>query len=221
MKEYKIYLFTFPNGKKYCGYTSQQNIHSRWHGGHGYDKCPLVGKAIKKYGWNNIVKEILFIFDDKEKALNKEKEIISLYNLTNPDYGYNLDEGGKPHGNANYLTEDGKKRISEANKCHWSNPEYREKMIKKFKSVPHSKLSDETKKKISETKKQQHITPPNAKTVIQLDLNEKILNYFKSASEASLYVINSVDGCSNILKVCQGKRKTAYGYKWRFRDSEK
>ena len=43
--KYKIYLLTFPNGKKYCGYTSQE-LEKRWNHGEGYKKCPLVYKAI-------------------------------------------------------------------------------------------------------------------------------------------------------------------------------
>lgn len=45
IKKYKIYLLIFPNGKQYCGYTSQ-TLNHRWDNGNGYKKCPLVYKAI-------------------------------------------------------------------------------------------------------------------------------------------------------------------------------
>ena len=59
MKKYKVYLFIFPNGKFYCGYTSQ-TLQRRWDNGNGYKKCPLVYKAIQKYGWDNITKKLIF-----------------------------------------------------------------------------------------------------------------------------------------------------------------
>jgi predicted GIY-YIG superfamily endonuclease len=48
-KYFSVYLFTFTNGKFYCGITSKRP-ERRWQKGEGYKKCPLVYKAIKKYG---------------------------------------------------------------------------------------------------------------------------------------------------------------------------
>jgi predicted GIY-YIG superfamily endonuclease len=82
-KKYCVYLFTFPNNKHYCGYSS--NIRNRWsNNGKNYEKCPLVYKAIQKYGWSNIKKEILYSFNNKEEALKKEKETIEKMDLLNP-----------------------------------------------------------------------------------------------------------------------------------------
>lgn len=49
------------------------------------------------------------------------------------------------------------------------------------------------------------------------DTNEFIKEYV-SATAAAIELINDVTGCSNILNVCKGKRKTAYGYIWRFKE---
>ncbi len=97
MKEkiYSVYLLTFPNGKKYCGQTSQK-VERRWANGQGYKKCPLVYKAIIKYGWDNVKKEIIYTTHNQSEAYAKEKDIITTLNLLNPEFGYNLDEGGKP-----------------------------------------------------------------------------------------------------------------------------
>jgi hypothetical protein len=55
--------------------------------------------------------------------------------------------------------------------------------------------------------------------VFQIDKDtNQIIKSFISATEASLELIGKKDGCSNILNVCKGKRKTAYGYKWRFKE---
>ena len=56
-KTYKIYKHVFPNGKVYIGITSQ-SLNSRWNSGKGYGNS-LVGKAIKKYGWDNIKHYVL------------------------------------------------------------------------------------------------------------------------------------------------------------------
>lgn len=52
-------------------------------------KGQRVYKAIEKYGWENIKKEILYIFDNKQEALNKEHEVIDEMRLLDSDKGYN------------------------------------------------------------------------------------------------------------------------------------
>ena len=92
-KSYKIYKHTFPNKKVYIGFTSLA-VEQRWQKGQNYKNQPLIWHAIKKYGWENILHEIIFETSDKTLAENKEKEYISLYNSTNPKFGYNIDKGG-------------------------------------------------------------------------------------------------------------------------------
>lgn len=54
------------------------------------------------------------------------------------------------------------------------------------------------------------------KPVIQMDLNNNVIREFKSAQDATKYY-----GMENLYKhisaCCVGKRKTAYGYKWKFK----
>lgn len=52
-----------------------------------------------------------------------------------------------------------------------------------------------------------------SKPVLQLDLDNNIINRFSSASEAERYLggKGSHVGCC-----CLGKRKTAYGYRWKY-----
>lgn len=214
--KYKIYMLTFPNGKKYCGYTSQ-SLNKRWNNGNGYKKCPLVWRAIQKYGWENITKELIFSSNDSDECLKKEKEIISQNNLTNPDYGYNLHEGGMPTGSANFLTDEGRLKISQSSKRNWQDPDYIEKM-KNRKYAPHI-FTDEDRQKAANYHKGR--TPLNAKPVVQIDLQtDAVIQEFISASHAAIALMGDRTGCSNILNVCKGKRKSAYGYRWRFKDYE-
>lgn len=52
-----------------------------------------------------------------------------------------------------------------------------------------------------------------SKPVLQLDLNNNIINRFSSASEAERYLGGKG---SHIGCCCLGKRKTAYGYRWKY-----
>lgn len=216
-KNYTIYLLTSPSGKKYCGYTSQP-VNHRWDNGNGYKKCPAIWHAIQKYGWENFKKEIIFQTTNQDLAFKKEKEIIAKLQLQNPNYGYNIDEGGRPHGRTSYLTDEGRKKISETQKKLWANPDYRAHMIEQRKKHPPSQECREKGVKISADLRRGK-TPQNAQAVIQIDKDTNLeIAVYISASHASKNIIGEESGCSNILKVCKGKRKTAYGYKWRFKE---
>ena len=213
-KKFKVYLFTFPNGKQYCGFTSQ-SLSKRWNNGNGYQKCPLIWRAIQKYGWENITKTIIFSSENKELALEKEKEYIAQLKLTNQEFGYNLHEGGKPTGAGDFLTNEGRKKISENSKRNWKDPEYIEKM--KQRKIVLYQFTEEDRRKAALAHKGK--IPHNALPVLQIDIKtDEIIKEFPSATHAAIAVINDKIGCSNILSVCKQKRKTAYGYKWRFKE---
>lgn len=86
LKQYCVYEFTFPNGKKYYGSTI--DIKSRWKDGEGY-KYQKVGKAIEEYGWNNVKKVIVAKQLTKEEALIIEKDFINTHLTNMEQYGYN------------------------------------------------------------------------------------------------------------------------------------
>lgn len=84
------------NGKIYIGQSN--DIHQRW-SKHAYDArqenpSNLISRAIKKYGWENFEKEILFQIESEKERDCKEIELISLYNSTDLSVGYNLAAGG-------------------------------------------------------------------------------------------------------------------------------
>lgn len=93
MSKYTVYKHTCPNSKVYIGIT-QQVAEKRWLNGNGYKK-QIFYRAIKKYGWDNIKHEILYSNISEKEAKEKEIELISKYNSTNPKYGYNLVKGGQ------------------------------------------------------------------------------------------------------------------------------
>lgn len=92
-ENYKVYMHTFPNGKKYIGIT-KQSLKERFDSGYGY-RIPPMKNAIQKYGWENVEHKLLFENLSKEQAYEKEIELISLLQTTNINYGYNISNGGR------------------------------------------------------------------------------------------------------------------------------
>lgn len=90
------------NGKIYIGQTVksepqrwQQHL---WYSNNNKDNqdCPYLCNAIRKYGKENFLREIL---EEIPNELLDKREIywITFYNSTNPDIGYNLNLGGCGH----------------------------------------------------------------------------------------------------------------------------
>lgn len=119
-KTYSVYIHTTPNGKKYIGITTQKP-EDRWINGLGYKKNTHFYRAIKKYGWNNINHEILFINLLESEATEIEKELIKKYKTMNPNYGYNSTSGGEI---GKTLTEQAKIKISENRKGIYSGEKH-------------------------------------------------------------------------------------------------
>lgn len=88
---YKIYKFTFSDGKIYIGQT-KMNLEERWRNGEGY-KNQDVYVPITLEGWDNIQKEILHTNLTMEQANKLEKYYIKKYNSIKN--GYNRNNGNK------------------------------------------------------------------------------------------------------------------------------
>ena len=94
-KKYIVYNHTNKiNNKIYIGITTQKP-NDRWRSGYGYIGNQHFFRAIKKYGWDNFNHEILYENLEENEALEKEKELIQFYNSNNSEFGYNKDNGGR------------------------------------------------------------------------------------------------------------------------------
>lgn len=119
------------NGKIYIGITST-TLAKRWRSGY-YNNPHFLG-AIKKYGDENFLHEILQENLTKEQAEEIEKEYIKAYNSTNPSIGYNIELGGNSNGKHSEQT---KIKISKAQKGR-KMPEEQKAKLRKPKSTKFS-----------------------------------------------------------------------------------
>jgi hypothetical protein len=91
-----IYRITFPNGKCYVGQTTAK-FNKRLAGHKTAVNIPKYGnslfyRAVRKYGWDKCIKEIIFECPDEELN-DKEKFFIQEHRALKPD-GYNTLIGG-------------------------------------------------------------------------------------------------------------------------------
>ena len=126
---YTVYCHISPSGKKYIGIT-MQDVKKRWENGRGYKECQRFYGAIKKYGWEKFEHEILMTGLTKEEAEAEEIRLIAELKTTDDHFGYNIENGGNVPGTH---SEETKKKIGIGNKG--------------------KKVSDETRKRLSEAHK--------------------------------------------------------------------
>lgn len=96
------------NGKKYIGQTVQK-LQDRWGRGSEYSTCTHFYNAIMKYGWDNFEHKILECGLDYDKLDEREAYWIQYYDSINN--GYNIKLGGSNQK----LTEEHKNKIQESN----------------------------------------------------------------------------------------------------------
>ena len=160
MKQYNyIYKITnLANSKIYIGKHSTDNLNDSYMG-----SGKIIKNARAKYGKNAFKKEII-AFSDNEDSLNfLEKFYIKKYKSQDSSIGYNISSGGQGSANVNKgkpswnkggtITDEQKKKISEALKGRHHTIEARKKMSDSLKGrISNRKgvhLSDETREKMS------------------------------------------------------------------------
>lgn len=215
-----IYKYTSPSGKGYVGQTIRSLKERAKKNGVGYLPCTVFFRAIQKYGFENFKVEILGEFRI-EILDEKEKEFILKENTLAPN-GYNLQKGGavnwiRKNPYINQFDLDGNfikqyKTVIEAaddNDCAYQaisavlnkrRPQYNG-FIYRYDTEP--------KPEPFQTKK------THGRITAQYDLEGNLIATYKSASEAARATGGNA---RNIRLVCDGKRKTTNGYKWKYLD---
>lgn len=162
------------NNKIYIGKHKAKKFDPKYKG-----SGVILQRAIKKYGVKNFKVEIIKWFETLEDLNNGEKYYIKLYNSQNRDIGYNRSEGGDGGSYYENLTQEEKERIKEKQRQareNWTDEfrkTYYEKLSKtskgrvqsletrqkKSQSLMGHKVSEETRKKIADTKNTFYQTP--------------------------------------------------------------
>lgn len=227
MNDYCVYMHIFPNSKKYIGITCQKPKY-RW-GKHGrYEHNIYMMNAINKYGWENVKHIILYDNLTKEKAEQKEIELIKQYKCNKREYGYNIENGGHHNGKMSKETQE---KILKHIIGRKVSEETREKMSlaqigKKHTAETKKKLSESHKGKKYNFKKEyinvlinrcKENAKKQAKKICQYDLENNLLKIWNSSREIEKELGYNH---SNIIQCCKQKYgfRTLKGFKWRYLD---
>lgn len=229
---YKVYKHTCPSGKVYIGITRQEPS-KRWKNGNGYADNEHFMRAIVKYGWDNILHEILFDGLAKAEAEKKEIELIALYKSNQREFGYNIDNGGNSTGKISEETKrklsellSGEnhpnygKHLSEETKAKIANAHKGEKNHrygKRFPNQNRAKYQAYTEEQREQMRINRSVAhkgqiPVNKMAVMQYDKSGELVAEYNSCREAS--IITGVT-LANICRCCNNERKTAGGFVWK------
>ena len=157
-----IYKISFPNNKIYIGLTTT-SIEQR-HKEHKQcalgNSTYLIYNALRKYDMIETFElEQIDTADTLEELCEKEKEYIKQYNSYYIEgHGYNMTYGGE--GTNGYIyTEDVKKKISEAQKKRFENPE----AIKKISESQKKRFENQEEKQKASSRTKKHFENPEAR----------------------------------------------------------
>lgn len=241
---YIIYkLLNIESNRVYIGLT-RQGLETRWkqHIRASKQLHVRLHHAIAKYGLECWEKSIVEECPDLIAAKIAEIKWIKFFN--SHENGYNCTIGGDGCGP---LSEESIEKIREARRrAPPVSEESRAKM--RISALNRPPVTEETRKKLSESNKgknkgrvhteetrknmslahigfkpsKEHVEKrrksmmgKNSVKVDQLDLEGNYIRTFSSIIEAEKYL-----NISNIGACCRGKRFSAGGYKWRYKDSE-
>lgn len=218
-KEYCIYIHkNRQNNKVYVGQTCQKP-QRRWQKGKGYKNCYYFFNAINKYGWDSFEHIILKQHLTLEEANYWEKYYIQEYNSINPQFGYNIREGGNTISEKyreviclntkeifNTISDAAEKYLNNRSEGHISSVckgtrKHAGKIGNEFLSWAYldEYLDNPDKFKNFSKKKKGHTD----RKIICLNTN----HIFNTIQEAAQWA--GQKGNANIIKVCKGERKTS------------
>ena len=207
-----IYKHTLKqDGRVYIGQTNSTLERRSRSDGSGYKHCPKFYHAIQKYGWDAFEHEVVAENLTLEEANELEDKLILQYDSINK--GFNINRGGKNH----VWTEEQRQQMSLRN-IGEKNPNY---------GKPRS---EETKRKIGEANKISQLGKKHSEsTKLKMSASHKkyipILcietgTRYNCPSDAAIGIGKNPHAAGHITEVCLGKRKSAYGYTWRYLDKD-
>lgn len=233
MKGY-IYYHKSPSGKYYIGQTLQQSPEKRWgNGGVHYDRNAPFGKAIIKYGWDSFEHGII-----TEVEADTREELVEKMNALEIHYIEEFDCYLPKGYNCVKTDERGVHKTNEKGVCQFDR---NKNLIQTFPSAAEAARSVGLKQAhtniVQCCKHKQHscggyyweyegnecnpkpIARARQRAVIAInEITLQEVAEFPSATEAARQT-GLQDGTS-IIRVIQGKRKTAGGFMWRYKGDD-
>lgn len=231
-----IYRWTnLLNGKMYIGET--KNLLDRLKGykrQHDTSHCKdYFSRAIRKYGFDKFKLEVLEVFPtgvSKDVLWMREKFWIAFFNSTHKKLGYNTCIYGnvmkgmiRPFRTRRALkkriiTEETKRKIGLANTGFKRSEELKRAMSEHRIGKPGHKHTEETKAILSQKhtgKRKDYV----AKAILQIDKNTgEVIEEFDRITDAALKLTGK-NNISGISLAANGKKKSAYGFFWRFKNA--
>jgi len=200
------------NNKCYIGQTIKQpNV--RWYQHKYYSRKGVRYKsklysAIQKYGIDCFTFEVI---EEIENELLNEKEQFFILLFDSFNKGYNNTIGGE-----------GNKGGKRKKKCEDIVPKLYKELKSTEKVANYLKISRITVRNIL---KEKGLFVPQKKNsfdykqveVVQYSLDLTLINIFPSLTEACKSIGLTNKNASELSKCCKGKRKTAYGFIWKYK----
>lgn len=210
-KCFYIYCHTAPNGKCYIGQT-HTDPERRWNNGNGYKCNAYFYRSIQKYGWDNFEHSILMVLNTKEMTDLLEVKLISFFDTTNSKRGFNISKGGDGPLGVKWTEEHRQyysKLMSGTGNSMYGKHHSEETKAAISRKLTGRKLSDEERAK--KTKYLLDVVAKSRQPVNQYDLDGNLIATHESMSAAARELGKHE---SQINLCCNGKRNTAYGFKW-------
>lgn len=244
MNSYTVYKHIVPNGKVYIGITKKKPK-ERWNKGLGYIGNNYFYNAILKYGWDNIDHQIILSNVSKSEAIYAEKYLIKWYKIHN--ISYNIAEGGEGaesvsnetreklslHGKTNQGCINGLRKAQEQSKLTVLQVDLKQnQVVREWSSITEAAtelgIDSSGISKVCRGKRnmcggygwqykngQRETDFKTGKAVIQLTLEGDFIREFNSIQEACRF-FNKRE--LHIGDVCNGKRSSCMGYKWKYKN---
>jgi group I intron endonuclease len=163
------------NGKIYIGQDSKNNSDY-------FGSGVMIKRAIKKYGKENFIKEIIDYAEDKNILDEKEIYWIDKFNAKDKNIGYNISNGGNGCLGCKQSEETKEKR--------------RLKNIGELNPMYGKKLSEESLLKRTETVRKNKIFEGKNNPNFKYDINEKELYDYFITQNKTIKEISKIYSCS-------------------------
>lgn len=214
------------NGKIYVG--SSCKISFRWkrhlyHLRHNIHNNKKLQRSYNKHGEDSFLFEILELCTPEELFIREQAWIDTLhpyYNISKVAgsiLGYKHSEETKDRIRTYWVGRF--KNMTDEERKEWGN---RSRGIVQSEEVRRVKSERWIKEKYWEKTlevRTKSIREKKAKKIMQFDLDNNFLNEFDAVRDAAKAIGMNYRNCSELSKACSGKRKTAQGFIWKYKNN--